>query len=120
MKKLYIQITIIFLLIFALCYLFTNYKSESKYDIEIERLNRMNDSLLIANRKIEIQTSIYLQDNQNKEAIIKGLTTRDSLLKNQIIDLSSNLKNFKKKYEEANNRFVNINSSDIQRYFSNL
>ena len=120
MKKLYIQITIVLLLLYALYYVFSQYKSEKKYDIEIKRLNSINDSLIIANHKIEIQTSIYLQQNKIKETIIKGLMNRDSILQNKISDISISLKKIKNKYEQANNRSININSNDIQRYFSNL
>jgi DNA mismatch repair ATPase MutS len=104
MKKLYIQITIVLLTLFALYYAFNNYKSDNKYDIEIERLNKINDSLFIANKKIEIEINAYIEENKIKEGVINGLMNRDSILKNQIKDITFNLKKYKTKYEEAMKR----------------
>jgi hypothetical protein len=120
MKKLYIQITIVLLTLFALYYSFNNYKSDNKYDIEIERLNKINDSLFIANKKIEIEINAYIEENKIKEGVINGLMNRDSILKNQIKDITFNLKKYKTKYEEANNRANTFNSNDIERYFTDL
>jgi len=120
MKKLYIQITILLLILFALYYAFNNLKSDNKYDIEIERLNKINDSLLIVNDKIGLEIDAYIEENKMKEGVINGLMNRDSILKNKIKDITFNLKKYKTKYEEANNRANTFNSNDIERYFTDL
>jgi hypothetical protein len=120
MKKLYIQITIVLLTLFAFYYAFNNYKNDKEYDIKIDRLNKVNDSLLIVNKKIEIEIGTYIEQNKIKEDIIKELMERDTILQKQIANISIDLKKIKKKYEEANNRANSLTSDDIERYFTDL
>lgn len=120
MKKLYIQITIVLLTLFALYYAFNNYKNDNEYDIKIEKLNKVNDSLLVVNKKIQLEISTYIEQNKIKEDIIKELMNRDSILQKQIVSISIDLKKIKNKYEEANNRANSFNSNDIERYFTDL
>jgi hypothetical protein len=120
MKKLYFQITIVLLTLFALYYAFNNYKNDNEYDIKIEKLNKVNDSLLVANKKIQLEISTYIEQNKIKEDIIKELMDRDSVLQKQIANISIDLKKIKKKYEEANNRANSLTSDDIEKYFTDL
>jgi len=120
MKKLYIQITIVLLTLFAFYYAFDNYKNDKEYDIKIEKLNKANDSLLIANKKIQMEIGAYIEQNKIKENIIKELMDRDSVLQKQIANISIDLKKIKNKYEEANNRANSFSSNDIEKYFTDL
>lgn len=120
MKKIYIQIIIVLLLLSALYYIFNNYKFYNKYNIEIERLNKINDSLFICNENIQKQNDKYLKDNNNQDTLIFYLMERNIQYESKIESISQKLNKIKNQYEKAINTANSYNINDIQKYFTNL
>jgi len=94
--------------------------TKSSTNSDIKQLSLKNDSLLLANKKLE-QSNESLKNNIDKSTlVIETLNKQDGTYKEKVVQLNNKIQSLKGKYEEANNHANNFGSLDIQRYFSEL
>ena len=94
--------------------------NKSSSNVDIKNLQLKNDSLLLANSKLE-QSNDSLKNNIEKSTlVIETLNKKDGTYKEKVGQLNIKIQTLKGKYEEANNHANGFGSLDIQRYFSEL
>lgn len=86
----------------------------------IKELQVKNDSLMMANEKID-SINIYYKDEIGKKDIqISKLNDIDTSLEAKIKETTKKINNLNNKYEKANNHANSFGSIEIASYFANL
>lgn len=95
-------------------------KNDNNDENAIKVIKIQNDSLLIANSKLDsINKNLMVLINKGNNEILE-LTQRDKKLKDRVNYLNSNIKMLNIKYEKAITYSNGFESIEIARYFSNL
>ena len=94
------------------------YMSHGITDSHIKELQTKNDSLMMANERIDSLNSYYIKEIEKKDIRIGQLNTIDLKLETQIKEATNKINNLKSKYEKANNHAIDFNSIQISSYFA--
>ena len=94
------------------------YKSHGITDSHIKELQAKNDSLMMANERIDSINSYYIKEIEKKDIRIGQLNNIDLNLEAQIKETTNKINNLKNKYEKANNHAIDFNSIQISSYFT--
>jgi predicted RNase H-like nuclease (RuvC/YqgF family) len=96
------------------------YISNGITDSHVKELQVKNDSLMMANERVDSINSYYKDLIEKKDSQISQLNQIDLSLDSKIKETSNKINNLKNKYEKANNHASNFGSNEIASYFANL
>ena len=96
------------------------YVSNGITEKHIKELQIKNDSLMMANEKIDSINIYYKDEIGKKDLEISKLNDIDISLEAKIKETTKKINNLNNKYEKANNYSNNFGSIEIASYFSKL
>ena len=96
------------------------YVSNGITEKHIKELQIKNDSLMMANEKIDSINIYYKDEIGKKDLEISKLNDIDISLEAKIKETTKKINNLNNKYEKANNHANNFGSNEIASYFANL